>query len=506
MEELEPVAPATAPIGEGWRLQVDPALGRVVVATRSFAIGELVMSDQPLVVFDSGDDAAFLKAFAAAPESKRAAILDMVHPPLDKDANALVVAHRAAAAKFDGRHGLSKELIHKLLLIRDTNTHSYSGHEIAFDAADDGTDKGALFENGSKLAHSCLPNCAYSSSNLHGGLEYRACRPIAAGDMMTFSYLGDIWTKNTPERRAECLETKDFVCCCPRCNAPDATNGVLCPNRACTGFAVPMASDYSSDPEVAQGARCYVCDACGPLSTEVCAEFYQRERQLMAQLVKLKRAAYEGDVAAPDRVRKVADIAKQALSPTHWIVPLAYDTLAMFCVHHATHVQRAKGRGMVKEPFGSAASLHEAAASAHSSFIGVCECMAVGCRGGAGCTQPHPALHEMVKAAFDTAQELRQLKLRARPKEICDQLAKYLPHMEMIYRAADVKDVNAMLEETRARTAGKCADCPAEESARSEAEVATDWLSGLGLTTESAVATPRSRTSGGGKKKGKGKR
>lgn len=116
------------------------------------------------------------------------------------------------------------------------------------------------------------------------------------------------------------------------------------------------------------------------------------------------------------------------------------------------------------------------------------------------------AIPPMVKAAFDTAQELRQLKLRARPKEICDQLAKYLPHMEMIYRAADVKDVNAMLEETRARTAGKCADCPAEESARSEAEVATDWLSGLGLTTESAVATPRSRTSGGGKKKGKGKR
>ena len=320
--------------------------------------------------------------------------------------------------------------------------------------------------------------------------------------MVTFSYIDDVWTKNTMERRAECLETKDFVCCCPRCIAPDATNGVLCPKTECVGFAVPSASEYTSGDG---GVRGYVCDTCGPLSRESCAELLERETQLFAQLLPLKSAAYQGDVAAPDRVKLIATIASQALSPTHWLVALAHETHAMFCVHHATHVERAKARREVREPFGSAASLHVDAALAYSSYIAVCECMAASCRGGAGCPQPHPSVHECVKAAWGAAQELRKLKPRARPTEICNQLDKYLPHMEMVYKSADCNDVRAMLEETRARTAGGLAEGPP----RSEAEVAAEWLSGLGLADKTAAdgATPRSRAAGGGgKKKGKGKR
>ena len=105
-EELVPLV-TTPLIGAGLSLEVVPVLGRVVVATRPFSLGELVMCEQPLCVFDSNDDASYLRAYQSASESTRAKILDMVHPPLDKDENALVVQHRAAAARYDGKpvHG-----------------------------------------------------------------------------------------------------------------------------------------------------------------------------------------------------------------------------------------------------------------------------------------------------------------------------------------------------------------------------------------------------------------
>ena len=40
---------------DGTRLEVHGTLGRVVVATRSFAPGEVVMAEQPLIVFDASN-------------------------------------------------------------------------------------------------------------------------------------------------------------------------------------------------------------------------------------------------------------------------------------------------------------------------------------------------------------------------------------------------------------------------------------------------------------------
>ena len=108
---------------DGTRLEVHGTLGRVVVATRSFAPGEAVMAEQPLIVFDASPGASpesYLQAFASAPSLVQASVLDMFHPPLDKD-TPVVVARRRVANGLDGIFGLSKELIHKLLLIRDTN-------------------------------------------------------------------------------------------------------------------------------------------------------------------------------------------------------------------------------------------------------------------------------------------------------------------------------------------------------------------------------------------------
>ena len=507
MPPAPPFAPLT--IGEGLRLEVDPTLGRIVVATRPFACGDLVMTDNPLIVFTSCDEGSFLRAFSSAAPRTKAAILDMCHPPLDKTSNALVAQHRGTAAKLDGFAGLDAGHIHKLLMIRDTNSHAYTGHEVSYRAAKQGdSKKAALFERGSKLAHSCLPNCAYSSFHGHGGLEYRACRPIAVGDMVTFSYIGDIWTKSTLERRAECLATKDFVCRCPRCVAPDATCSIGCPRFACGGFAEPKAREPSSD-DVSDASLCWVCDTCGPLTDSAVAKMREHERALMGRLLSLKTAAYQGSPGSPQHVRTVAEVGGKALSPSHYAVAIAYETLAAFCVHHATDARRARSHGVTREPFGTESALHEEAADARVRHVRICECIAAGCHGGAHCTATHPPVYECVKSAFSAALELRQLKPRARSADVAKFLWRYMPSMEMAFKAADVAEIRSMLDKARARSDGEAVPAGGSGPGLSEAEMAAEWLGGLGLgrgaAAGEATRTPRSSRSGGGKK-GKGKR
>ena len=55
--------------------------------------------------------------------------------------------------------------------------------------------KYALFDLGSKAAHSCNPNIEYSSKQFYG-LEYCAIRPTLAGNYLLISYIDDLWTSS----------------------------------------------------------------------------------------------------------------------------------------------------------------------------------------------------------------------------------------------------------------------------------------------------------------------
>ena len=489
-------------MGEGWRLDVDVLLGRIVVATRPFAIGDLVMTDSPLITFPLGDDASFLRSFSLAVPAVQAEVLDMCHPPLDKLSNAKVADTLTVAVTLDGSFGMSAVQIHKLLMIRATNAHQYNGRARGSVVRGGDSAHAALFGRGSKVAHSCLPNVAYSSLNTGGNLEYRACRAIALGDMISFSYIGDIWTKTTTERRAECLETKDFLCCCSRCIAPDALSTICCPVGLCGGFATPLV-DPLSDGKPGKSAPRWLCDTCGPLSPDMLATPQRLERILMGKLFALKAQAHDGDCPAPSCVATLAELASKSLSPAHWLVALSYETLAMFYVHHATEARRSKERGIRKEPHGSEASLHEKAADAGGKHIRICECIAAGCRGGAECKDEHPPVYEKHVGVFAAAQELLQIRPRLRSTKACQMIARYMPHIESGYTPSEVAEVKQMLEESRPRSEKPSTSDPAQ----SETEVAADWLSGLGLGSETPCGTPRSSRGGGGhKKKGKSKR
>jgi hypothetical protein len=233
---------------------------------------------------------------------------------------------------------------------------------------------------------------------------------------------------------------------------------------------------------------------------------------MLMRLLPLKAAAYEStgnDVASPSAVRAVAEGASKLLSPAHWIVSISYELLSTFCVHHATAAKRAKARGVpVPAPHGSEAELHSDAAEAAARHVRICECIAAQCCGGGECEREHTTVHECAKAVFVLAHELLQLKPRQRSAPVVALVERYLPHIEILYGKGDMADVLKMLEETSGKP---------KPDARSEAEMAADWLGGMNLVggparaAPQAVVTPRSNSSedrgSGAKKKGKkGKR
>lgn len=48
----------------------------------------------------------------------------------------------------------------------------------------------ALFSIGTKVAHSCAPNCCYTTKVLNDRLINFAVKPISDGENITFSYCG----------------------------------------------------------------------------------------------------------------------------------------------------------------------------------------------------------------------------------------------------------------------------------------------------------------------------
>lgn len=207
----------------GIRIETRPGMGRVTVATKPFdLLHAKVVREKPALVFKAGDNLDYLQKFAAADESTQNGILDMYHPPL----SAPSVSSFAAVAHWLKKFGVFNDVvfIHKLLAIMATNAHEYFGtmsssldgdltqYEQVGVGKVNNTDKAALFIHGSKIPHSCSPNVAYSSKTIDGALEYKVVRPITAGEVVTFTYMEDLYQTPSFELREFLMRTKAFVC------------------------------------------------------------------------------------------------------------------------------------------------------------------------------------------------------------------------------------------------------------------------------------------------------
>lgn len=121
-----------------------------------------------------------------------------------------------------------------------TNAHQYyTCNDDDDDENENGTGEeqiqSAMMILGSKLTHSCIPNLGYSSlytppqqqpqqqgkesviqtkktKPMEPCVSYLILRPIRKGDVLTCSYLCDLFETSTPDRRRHLNETKTFWC------------------------------------------------------------------------------------------------------------------------------------------------------------------------------------------------------------------------------------------------------------------------------------------------------
>jgi hypothetical protein len=78
-----------------------------------------------------------------------------------------------------------------------------------------------LFIHGSRFNHACIPNCLRSYVKQHGLMVFSTCKPIAAGEEMTRSYVGfDFHFGRMAEYHDFCMQGWGFQCSCPACSDP----------------------------------------------------------------------------------------------------------------------------------------------------------------------------------------------------------------------------------------------------------------------------------------------
>lgn len=96
--------------------------------------------------------------------------------------------------------------------------------------------EGSLYERGSRLNHSCAPNCTCITLN-RGDAEraFVTLRPVVAGEELTLSYLPSAMeVMGTVVRRRHLWLSRGFLCRCDRCSQPqDEVRQVACP-ECCT--------------------------------------------------------------------------------------------------------------------------------------------------------------------------------------------------------------------------------------------------------------------------------
>lgn len=257
------------------RIEHMPGLDRILVANRDFALGQVVIEEEPLVVY-SLDSMPFslLAKFAMLPADSptRARILDMYVPSTkdddedeEQDDDVKSMTHRIVYDMSQKAGMLSRvPLVKACKLTYDTTlqvllVHQFNAHSFL------NSSQAALFFEGSKCEHSCVPNVRYSSSQ--GKLTYTCIRAdgLRKHDHICFSYLDNnrLGEMCREERWVQLLREKGFRCMCARCDMLDFLRPLFCEmcDDVTTGVMLP------SRPSKAQQIQ-WECTSCNHVALE----------------------------------------------------------------------------------------------------------------------------------------------------------------------------------------------------------------------------------------------
>lgn len=223
-------------------------LGRVLVATRQFKTGDIVLQEAPFCVFkNSWLDLALL--YCKMPEVDRAKLLEFQHMSSEEEVRHIEYFKRDALANFKemlcmpevrlllDKCCIDERLAFKLCTIVSINAHQYIGGSTPYsETTSIQPQMSALFYIASKMTHSCNPNCSYTSKHKHGHLVYFATRPIACGDLLTFSYIENTYSP-TSQRRSILMRSKDFSANVKSARVQTGLTAILAPEAGAEGCA-----------------------------------------------------------------------------------------------------------------------------------------------------------------------------------------------------------------------------------------------------------------------------
>ncbi|KAJ3186657.1 hypothetical protein HDU85_007477 [Gaertneriomyces sp. JEL0708] len=151
----------------------------------------------------------------------------------------------------------SDELL-ELLGIIETNNHSEMIQEEESTVQRETDDKCcdehcSLYLIASMMEHSCSPNAITQLDPTSDRITLIATKPITAGDHITISY-ADLEYVPQHEREAK-LRRRGFVCRCSICEAPDVCQAIHCQDSECGGVITPM-HDFEGETDIMKCTKC----------------------------------------------------------------------------------------------------------------------------------------------------------------------------------------------------------------------------------------------------------
>ncbi|TYZ59945.1 hypothetical protein PybrP1_002422 [[Pythium] brassicae (nom. inval.)] len=142
-----------------------------------------------------------------------------------------------------------------------------------------------LFLSACRMEHNCSPNCSFTTYNSQ--LWMTAIKPIAVGDALSIDY-GNFFYRPTEERMSSLLESYGFLCSCDACVAnADVTRSFQCQKSGCQKThrgvvwpypkksAAPLVSPADLDFD-------WKCGSCNEVATkQEVARFLAAEKDLL---------------------------------------------------------------------------------------------------------------------------------------------------------------------------------------------------------------------------------
>eukprot|EP00756_Hemistasia_phaeocysticola_P012482 Hpha_TRINITY_DN15203_c0_g2::TRINITY_DN15203_c0_g2_i2::g.65310::m.65310 len=307
------------------RVREFPKLGRAAVAAADIAAGTDALDETPAISWpDQAPDERIAKiftahglnpsssaamVFAAVPTLKQQAfdvLKDLSAPEVDVGGGAgdllpYLNAARDIAKQAPELFSNDPYYVARLMLATKTNTH----HVVAMDA--DGKTRGGLFRLGSKLSHSCAPSAVYVHKA--GKVRFTAGRDISAGELVSFSYRGELEFLELPahKRQEELRKYFFFTCMCDRCLRSDPLRSIACDCKP-GAFITP---EGTSD-----AWECAEC--CRRFTPEQMSTKLEEEARLEKAVEEATGASVKED-GMLQRLGQVLETVRSTLGERHWL-------------------------------------------------------------------------------------------------------------------------------------------------------------------------------------------